>query len=94
MNGAGGHLGPDLSRIAAIRTRDMLIRSATPPGATGRVYGVVYSGLDVGIAVAPVAFGGMLDRGFVAEVFYGIALCLGFAIVTAWRVGRGGRTNA
>ncbi len=75
-------------------SRDMLIRSATPPGATGRVYGVVYSGLDVGIAAAPVAFGGMLDHGFVAEVFYGIALCLGFAIVTAWRVGRGGRTNA
>lgn len=75
-------------------SRDMLIRSATPPGATGRVYGVVYSGLDVGIAVAPVLFGGMLDRGFVAEVFYGIALCLVLAIVTAWRVGRGGRTNA
>ncbi len=74
-------------------SRDMLIRSATPPGATGRVYGVVYSGLDVGIAVAPVIFGGMLDRGFVAEVFYGIALCLAFAIVTAWRVGRGGRTR-
>lgn len=70
-------------------SRDMLIRSATPPGATGRVYGVVYSGLDVGIAVAPVVFGGMLDHGFVAEVFYGIALCLVFAIVTAWRVGRG-----
>jgi MFS family permease len=75
-------------------SRDMLIRSATPPGATGRVYGVVYSGLDVGIAAAPVAFGGMLDRGFVAEVFYGIALCLVFAIGTAWRVGRGGNAGA
>lgn len=75
-------------------SRDMLIRSATPPGATGRVYGVVYSGLDVGIAVAPVLFGGLLDHGFVAEVFYGIALCLAFAIVTAWRVGRGGMATA
>lgn len=74
-------------------SRDMLIRSATPPGATGRVYGVVYSGLDVGIAVAPVMFGGMLDRGFVAEVFYGIGLCLVFAIATAWRVGRGGNAG-
>jgi FSR family fosmidomycin resistance protein-like MFS transporter len=31
-------------------SRDMLIRGAAPPGATGRVYGVVYSGLDAGIA--------------------------------------------
>lgn len=69
-------------------SRDMLIRRATPPGATGRVYGVVYSGLDVGIAVAPVAFGGMIDSGYVAEVFYGVALCLLLAIVTAWRVSR------
>jgi MFS family permease len=68
-------------------SRDMLIRSATPKGATGRVYGVVYSGLDVGIALAPVIFGRMLDAGFVAEVFYGIALVLFLAIVTAWRVG-------
>jgi putative heme-binding domain-containing protein len=34
VNGAGGHLGPDLSRIAAIRTRDMLIRSIRDPSAS------------------------------------------------------------
>lgn len=67
-------------------SRDMLIRSATPKGATGRVYGVVYSGLDVGIALAPVAFGGMLDAGYFAEVFYGVAACLFASIVIAWRV--------
>lgn len=69
-------------------SRDMLIRSATPSGATGRVYGVVYSGLDVGIALAPVAFGGLLDRGYFAEVFYGVAACLLLAIVTAWQITR------
>jgi len=68
-------------------SRDMLIRSATPKGATGRVYGVVYSGLDVGIALAPVVFGRMLDAGYVAEVFFGIALVLFLAIGTAWQVG-------
>ena len=67
-------------------SRDMLIRSATPPGATGRVYGVVYSGLDVGIALGPIVFGRMLDRGLAAEVYYGVAACLSGAVVIAWRV--------
>ncbi len=34
VNGAGGRLGPDLSRIAAIRSRDMLIRSIRDPSAS------------------------------------------------------------
>ncbi|MFT4562557.1 MAG: FSR family fosmidomycin resistance protein-like MFS transporter [Gammaproteobacteria bacterium] len=72
-------------------SRDMLIRAATPEGATGRVYGVVYSGLDVGIALAPVAFGGMMDRGHFGEVFYGITACMVLSIYTAWRVTRTAR---
>ena len=67
-------------------SRDMLIRRSTPPGATGRVYGVVYSGLDAGIAVSPVVFGRMLDQGAVTEVYYAVAGCLFLAVVTAWRV--------
>jgi FSR family fosmidomycin resistance protein-like MFS transporter len=66
-------------------SRDMLIRTVTPEGATGRVYGVVYSGLDVGLAIAPALFGGMLDRGYFAAVFYGVAACLCLSIVTARR---------
>jgi len=67
-------------------SRDMLIRAATPPGATGRVYGVVYSGLDAGIAVGPVGFGKMIDHGFAAEIFYAIAACLLVSVVVAARV--------
>ena len=69
-------------------SRDMLIRSASPPGATGRVYGVVYSGLDAGIAAGPVVFGKMLDHGLAVEVFYGVALCLFGGVVIAWQVAR------
>ncbi len=43
--------------------RDLLVRNATPRGATGRVFGFVYSGLDVGAAVAPVTIGVLLDHG-------------------------------
>lgn len=67
-------------------SRDMLIRQAAPPGATGRVYGVVYSGLDIGLALGPLLFGRMLDLGLVAEVFYAVAGCLMLGTLTAWRV--------
>lgn len=44
-------------------SRDMLVRGATPKGASGRVFGFVYSGLDVGSALAPLLIGLMLDGG-------------------------------
>jgi MFS transporter, FSR family, fosmidomycin resistance protein len=69
-------------------SRDLMIRAVAPAGATGRVYGVVYSGLDLGIAVGPVVFGKMLDHGYFSAVFDGIALCLILAVLAAWRVAR------
>ena len=67
-------------------SRDMLIRASTPPGATGRVYGVVYSGLDAGIAIGPLAFGLLLDAGLSVQVFYAIAACFAVSIAIAWQV--------
>jgi predicted MFS family arabinose efflux permease len=57
-------------------SRDMLIKRAAPPGATGRVYGTVYSGLDVGFALAAPVFGWLLDHGHAGGVFGGSALAL------------------
>lgn len=64
-------------------SRDLLIRAAAPPGATGRVYGVVYSGLDVGIAVGPPLLGRMLDHGIVGGIYYVVAACLFAGVVLA-----------
>ena len=64
----------------------MLIRRAAPVGATGRVYGVVYSGLEAGLAVGPVCLGRLLDRGAVGEIFYFVGGFLLLATVVAWRV--------
>lgn len=64
-------------------SRDMLIKRAAPPGATGRVYGTVYSGLDVGFAVAAPVFGALLDSGQPSRVFYGAAAALVLAVVSA-----------
>jgi MFS transporter, FSR family, fosmidomycin resistance protein len=68
-------------------SRDMLIKRASPPGATGRVYGTVYSGLDIGFALAAPVFGAILDGGHPDGVFYGAALALGMGIASASLVG-------
>ena len=70
-------------------SRDMLIKRAAPPGATGRVYGTVYSGLDLGFCLAAPVFGAMLDRGLTAGIFYGSALTLALSVVSAAMVGIG-----
>lgn len=59
-------------------SRDMLIRRVAPKGATGAVYGLVYSGMDVGSSVAPVFFGMMLDAGLSQGPWFTAAGC--FAI--------------
>jgi MFS family permease len=75
-------------------SRDMLIKRAAPPGATGRVYGTVYSGLDVGFALAAPAFGWLLDHGRPNAVFAGAAALLVLGIVSAWLVAMATRGRA
>jgi predicted MFS family arabinose efflux permease len=75
-------------------SRDMLIRRAAPPGATGRVYGTVYSGLDVGFALAAPVFGSLLDRGYAGGVFGGAAFALMLGIASAALVGLRTRPRA
>ena len=70
-------------------SRDMLIKQAAPPGATGRVYGMVYSGLDLGFALAAPVFGALLDRGVNGGIFHGSALTLALGVVSAALVGGG-----
>lgn len=70
-------------------SRDMLIKRAAPPGATGRVYGTVYSGLDIGFALAAPAFGALLDRGYANGIFHGAAALLLMGVASAALVGLG-----
>ncbi len=68
-------------------SRDMLVRKSTAArlgtGAFGRIYGLVYSGLDVGLAVAPLIFGMLMDAGKARFVFVGISISLVCAIIAA-----------
>jgi MFS family permease len=77
-------------------SRDLLVRraatDAVPTGkaspAFGRIYGFVYSGLDVGLALGPVAFGLLLDAGGRNWVLPGVAALQVLAIFTVLAMGR------
>ena len=65
-----------------------MIRRATPAGATGRIYGTVYSGLDAGLALSPLLFGVLMDRGWYAATLTGAGLVLLLAVAVALGVGQ------
>jgi MFS family permease len=69
-------------------SRDLMIKKATPKGATGRVYGLVYSGLDVGFAISPLIFGAFMDHGWYGPTLACAALVLLLSVVAALGVGR------
>jgi len=69
-------------------SRDLLVKQATPEGATGRVYGVVYSGLDVGQAIAPALLGLLMDAGQFSGVWLAIAVAQGLLIVNGFNLRR------
>ncbi len=69
-------------------SRDMMIKKATPKGATGRVYGLVYSGLDTGFAISPILFGAFMDRGWYGATLLGAAAVLLLSVVAALGVGQ------
>jgi MFS family permease len=73
-------------------SRDLMIRSATPKEASGRVFGIVYSGLDSGLAIGPLMFGLLMDWKMAPGVFILIAIFLLLSLLTAYRVS--GNTRA
>ena len=68
-------------------SRDMLVRRAAPAGATGKVFGFVYSGLDLGSAVTPPFLGLLIDLQLPRFVFVTAAAAMFLAITSAFVVG-------
>jgi MFS transporter, FSR family, fosmidomycin resistance protein len=50
-------------------SRDMLVRKAAPPGAAGRVFGIVSTGFNIGGIVGPLLFGWLMDNGSPRWIF-------------------------
>ena len=76
---------------AAGPNRDLLVRRAATAqfgkASYGRVYGFVYSGLDLGLALSPIVFGPLLDRGQFSMAMAGVAILQVLALLSALRVG-------
>ena len=51
-------------------SRDMLVRAAAPPGMTGRVFGIVTTGFNIGGSIGPMLGGWFMDHGMPRGIFY------------------------
>ncbi|WP_339853952.1 MFS transporter [uncultured Nisaea sp.] len=64
-------------------SRDMIVRSVTPDGQYGKVFGFVTTGFSIGGIIAPMIFGFILDKYQPELVFYAIA---GFMFLSMFTV--------
>jgi len=69
-------------------SRDLIVRKVTPEGKTGRVFGFVYAGLDLGSLAMPVVLGWLLDRGDPKLVMVVVAVVMLVAVPTVMQVRR------
>lgn len=75
---------------ATAPSRDLLVRAATPAGASGKVFGFVYSGLDLGSLAMPPIYGWLVDHGEPRAVFVLAAALMVLTILTVLEVRRHG----
>jgi MFS family permease len=64
-------------------SRDLMVKSLTPPGHSGKVFGFVSSGFEAGGIMFAPAFGWLIDRDAPAWVFYAAAAIMGLAFLAA-----------
>jgi len=69
-------------------SRDMIVRSVTPDGAFGKVFGFVTSGFSIGGIIAPPIFGWILDQSQPSFLFFGIAGIMLCSMMTVFTSGR------
>ena len=82
--GAAGFLSGMISP-----SRDMLVRAASPPGAFGRVFGIVTTGFNIGGTIGPLLGGWIMDHDLPRWVFFSsvifMALTSVMALASEWR---------
>ncbi|MEO1017328.1 MAG: MFS transporter [Pseudomonadota bacterium] len=65
-------------------SRDMLVRAITPAGSSGKVFGFVTTGFNIGGLLAPPMFGALIDRGHADLVFWVVAALAMLTITSIW----------
>jgi len=63
-------------------SRDMIVRSVTPDGQFGKVFGFVTTGFNIGGIIAPLMFGYVMDSGHPRWVFFMVGALSLLAILT------------
>ena len=58
-------------------SRDMLVRAASPPGAFGRVFGIVTTGFNIGGTIGPLIGGWIMDNGLPRWIFFSSVAFMG-----------------
>lgn len=64
-------------------SRDMLVRAASPPGAFGRVFGIVTTGFNIGGTVGPLIGGWIMDHNLPRWVFLSSAMFMAMTAIMA-----------
>jgi MFS transporter, FSR family, fosmidomycin resistance protein len=72
-------------------SRDMLVRAAAPPGASGRVFGIVTTGFNIGGTIGPMLGGWIMDHGLPRYVFYASVVFMLITVAMALATERGSR---
>jgi len=63
--------------------RDMMVRAATPPGQSGKVFGFVSVGLSIGSSLSPLLFGWIMDQGAPRMIFVLTSIFMILMLVTS-----------
>jgi MFS family permease len=75
-------------------SRDMLVRAASPPGAFGRVFGIVTTGFNIGGTIGPMIGGWIMDHNLPRWVFYSSVLFMALTAIMGLASERRGRRAA
>jgi FSR family fosmidomycin resistance protein-like MFS transporter len=78
---------------AVAPSRDMMVRAITPPGASGKVFGFVTTGFNIGGLITPLIFGAVMDHGEPRLVFWLVAVLGLLTLVTVIGTGRHARAG-
>jgi FSR family fosmidomycin resistance protein-like MFS transporter len=71
-------------------SRDMMVRQITPTGSSGRVFGFVTIGLNIGGVLGPMLFGLVLDWGEPGHLFWTIAALSVLTLIVVFASARQG----
>jgi MFS family permease len=64
----------------------MIVRSVTPPGQFGKVFGFVTTGFNIGGIFSPMIFGAFLDYGEPRGVFLLTVVCCAIGMLTVMTI--------